>query len=88
MQTTYYTTNRMIWTEKKNKVVDLSAYRRQMEEELRADEWEEPIPAVEGGAVLRRRAVEAERRAWALDVCASLGVAVMTFTFALSILLG
>lgn len=86
MQTTYYNTHRMIWTESKNKVVDLDAYRRQVEEVRYEDEWDEPA-ALETGAALGR-GKELERRAWALDICASLGVAVMTFSFALNMLLG
>ena len=85
MQTTYYDTHRMIWTKRKSNIVDLSAYRRSAEEAAWEDDGfdETAAPAAETRAAMSR----ADRRAWALDICASLGVVAMTLSFALHVLL-
>ena len=81
MQTTYYETHRMIWN--KSNVVNLSAYSRDDEDELYYDDIPgEVIPLPRTGRSAQ------DVRAWALEICASLGVVVMTLSFALNMMLG
>ena len=96
MQTIYYTTNSFVRRE--GNVIDLNEYRRRMEQDniCKARE-EEPLPCpiheIFPGAsrmltpeqLRRRRRV---RQAWTLDICASLGVVIMTAAFTVRVLLG
>lgn len=85
MQTLYYTTSNFI--RHTDNVVDLSEYRRRLER-MQADrlgwqEWEdaqESEPA-EIQSRPRRCGQRRERTAALLDVCASMGILVMTLTF-------
>ena len=55
MQTTYYNTHRMIWTESKNKVVDLDAYRRYIKDPPNL-QWKNEAELAEAMANWTRRA--------------------------------
>lgn len=89
MQTIYYTTTHFV--RHTGNVVDLEEYRRKLaltrEGNLAPlpEEREEPeAPRLHLVAVQDRRARNsnrAARRAWALDICASMGVLLMTLTF-------
>ena len=61
------------------------AYDFAFQTEEKAPAWQ---PRVVENTPRIRRANRRERRAWALDACASLGVLAMTLTFTLQILLG
>ena len=85
MQTLYYTTNNFV--RHTDNIVDLSEYRRKLER-MQADRlgWQEFEDPEEGEAVEiqprpRRSAQRRERTAALLDMCASMGILVMTLTF-------
>ena len=98
MQTVYYTTSNFI--RHQGNVVDLAEYRRKlalaqegslapqprMDWEEAEDLWEgteeQSLPRVEKP----RRRSRLHRQAMVLDICASLGVVIMTLSFALQVL--
>ena len=94
MQTIHYTTTHFV--RHTGNVVDLEEYRRKLaltrEGNLAPlpEEREEPeAPRLHLVALQDRRARNsnrAARRAWALDICASMGVLLMTLTFTLRVL--
>ena len=93
MQTIYTTSYRLGMREK---IVDLNAYRRQLEQSMEADEEEievEPLlwaredkPACEDSRPVRRNRRAARAGAWVMDICASAGVLAMTLAFTVTIL--
>lgn len=96
MQTIYYSTPNFIY--RANHIVDLGEYRRKLalsqEGSLAPQPQEEEAPFQEEAweppalVELHPRRRRADRRALALDICASLGVLAMTLTFTLRVLLG
>lgn len=99
MQTMYYKTSNFI--RHTGNIIDLNELRRKqaaiaqrdsLARQPDADAWyleEEPAfrPMVFTFSPEERRCARRERRAWRLDVCASLAVIVMTLTFALRMVL-
>ena len=96
METIYYTIHRPVKQRERDNIVDLAAYRRQAEAAARRADgtcgpagahreemWEEPASAAE-----EERSPRRPLRVWALDLCASLGVVVMTIACTLRVLLG
>ena len=93
MQTIYTTSYRLGMREK---IVDLNAYRRQLEQSMEADEEEiEVAPLLwarearsesEDIRPVRRSRRVARASAWVMDICASAGVLAMTAVFSLQIL--
>lgn len=98
MQTIYYTTSNFI--HHTGNVVDLNEYRRKLalaEEGSLAPQPEyavfsQPVQEPEAEAPAHRearprRSARRSRRAWALELCTSLSVLVMTMTFTVRILM-
>lgn len=98
MQTMYYKTSNFI--QHTGNIIDLTELRRKRELAQRdslarqpeAEAWyleEEPAfrPVVLTATPEERRRARRERRAWRLDVCASLAVIAMTLAFALRMIL-
>ena len=99
MQTLYYKTSSFI--QHSGNIIDLAEVRRRQElvrqeslaRQLNEATWEQPEeepafrPVVLTITPEERRRARWERRAWRLDVCASLGVILMTLLFALRMLL-
>ena len=101
MQTMYYTTRNFIRHE--SNVVDLGEYRRRLElahTSLAPDYLEQaeepqaeivPLRLVREGEELPprvRRSEKRARKAWFLDICASLSVLAMTTAFTLTVIFG
>ena len=86
MQTIYYSTTNFI--QHRGNLVDLDEFRWKL---ARARGEEPPCPALRAPAHSPRqrdpRAAKRRRQVWALDACASLGVIVMTLSFALRVML-
>lgn len=97
MQTTYYQTSNFI--QHSGNMIDLTEFRRRamaqrdsLARQPQEDLWdtgEEPAfrPVLLEITPEERRRARRERRAWRLDVCASLAVILMTAVFALRMLL-
>lgn len=91
MQTMYYTTTNFI--RHTGNLVDLDEFRRKLalaQQSQRPAVLPEAAPApvrTAPEAPRPRRSARRDRRAWTLDACASLGVIVMTLTFALRVML-
>ena len=93
MQMIYYSTTNFI--QHRGNLVDLDEFRwklaRARGEEQPDREEEPPCPALRVPAHAPRqrdpRAARRRRQVWALDACASLGVIVMTLSFALRVML-
>lgn len=93
MQTVYYKTSNFIQHE--GNVVDLEEFRRRLDLAQRDSLARQPEecsdsafrPVVLTMSKEERRRARRERRAWALDACASLAVVVMTLAFVLWIVL-
>ena len=93
MQTIYTTSCRLGVREK---IVDLNAYRRQLEQSMEAPEEEievEPLlwaretrSEAEDNRPVRRSRRAARASAWVMDICASAGVLAMTAAFTLQVL--
>lgn len=82
MQTLYYSTAN--WTRHTNNIVDLEQYRRKLSQaEDSQPEEPELILLPQSSAPRARRSQRLRRRALLLDACASMGILVMTLTFAL-----
>ena len=95
MQTIYCTTNSFVRRE--GNVIDLAEYRSRMEQANIFKAEEEPLPSpvyeIFPGAKRmlspeKRREQRRVRQAWSLDVCASLGVVIMTAAFTVQVLMG
>ena len=94
MQTIYYTTTNFV--RHTGNVVDLGEYRRKLAlaqegnlaPQPQAQEMEESpaLHLVTEAPRRSRRTERADRRAWTLDICASMGVLLMTLTFTLRVL--
>ena len=88
MQTVYYTTNNFV--RHTGNVVDLSEYRRKLAAaQSQQVDWQEQEEVAEPAAVAprpRRSRQRREQRGLMLDMCASMGVLVMTLTFTLHVL--
>ena len=93
MQTIYTTSCRLGVREK---IVDLNAYRRQLEQSMEAPEeeievepllWARETPSeAEDIRPMRRSRRAARAGAWVMDICASAGVLAMTAAFTLQVL--
>ena len=83
MQTLYYSTSN--WIRHTDNIVDLEQYRRKLSQ----DDNHHPVESTklivlpQSSAPRTRRSQKLRRRALLLDTCASVGVMVMTLTFAL-----
>ena len=85
MQTMYYTTSNFV--RHTGNVVDLNEYRRELAAaQYRQEEPEEENAPAEVLPRPRRSGERRERRGMLLDMCASMGVLVMTITFTLYVL--
>lgn len=97
MQTIYYKTSHFI--QHSGNLVDLGEYRRRLalaQTDSLARKPEQPVWSQEEEPAFRpvvlpnppaRRHSRCRRRAWALDVCASLSVVLMTLAFVLRVML-
>ncbi|MGI5934474.1 MAG: hypothetical protein ACOX7A_06715 [Lawsonibacter sp.] len=83
MQTLYYSTAN--WIRHTDNIVDLEQYRRKLSqaENSQPEEGPELIVLPQSSAPRPRRSQRLRRRALILDACASMGILVMTLTFAL-----
>ena len=83
MQTLYYSTSN--WIRHTDNIVDLEQYRRKLSqpEDHQPAEGPELIVLPQPSAPRTRRSQRLRRRALLLDAWASMGVLVMTLTFAL-----
>ena len=96
MQTIYFTTNSFVRRE--GNVIDLTDYRRRLEQDkICKEEEEEPLPCpvheiFPGARRMLTPEQKRERRrvrvGWTADICASLGVVLMTAAFTVRVLLG
>lgn len=82
MQTLYYSTAN--WNRHTSNIVDLEQYRRKLSQ-TEDSQPEEPklLLLPQSSAPRARRSQRLRRRALLLDACASMGILVMTLTFAL-----
>ena len=83
MQTLYYSTSN--WIRHTDNIVDLEQYRRKLSkaEDSQTEETSEQTLLPQSAAPRVRRSLQARRHALLLDACASMGILVMTLTFAL-----
>ena len=82
MQTLYYSTSN--WIRHTDNIVDLEQYRRKLSKaEDSQTETSEQTLLPQSAAPRVRRSRQARRHALFLDACASMGILVMTLTFAL-----
>ena len=83
MQTLYYSTSN--WIRHTDNIVDLEQYRRKLSkaEDSQTEETSEQTLLPQSAAPRVRRSRQARRHALFLDSCASMGILVMTLTFAL-----
>ena len=83
MQTLYYSTSN--WIRHTDNIVDLEQYRRKLSkaEDSQTEETSEQTLLPQSAAPRVRRSRQARRHALFLDACASMGILVMTLTFAL-----
>ena len=95
MQTIYYTTNRI--ARRAGNVLNLTDYRRRLEQDNICKEAEEPLPCpvyeiFPGARRMLSPEQKRERRrvrvGWTADICASLGVVLMTAAFTVRVLMG